>query len=72
MMIEPPIDEMVKKVGGSKFLLSVLIATRAKQLEKTMPDVIESSDLKAISLAAEEVYNGEIVPDLSAVNIKNA
>ena len=61
MMIEPPIDEMVKKMGGNKYKLSIVMAKRAKELEKRIPAEIEKSDKKAISLAADEIYEGKIV-----------
>lgn len=63
MMIEPPIDELASRVDGNKYLLSCLIAKRAKYLALTIPHEIEAnSDQKEISLAAKEVYNGEVVP----------
>lgn len=63
MMIEPPIDELVKRTGGNKYKLSVIMAKRAKELEKRIPAEIEKSDKKAISLAADEIYSGKIVAD---------
>lgn len=62
-MIEPPIDELVKRTGGNKYKLSVIMAKRAKELEKRIPAEIEKSDKKAISLAADEIYRGKIVAD---------
>ena len=53
MMNQPPIDELAAKTDGNKYKLCTVIAKRAKELEK--------SDKKAISIAAEEVYNGTIV-----------
>ena len=63
MMIEPPIDELVNRTGGNKYKLSVIMAKRAKELEKRIPAEIEKSDKKAISLAADEIYSGKIVAD---------
>lgn len=63
MMIEPPIDELVKRTDGNKYKLSVVMAKRAKELEKRIPAEIEKSEKKAISLAADEIYNGKIVAD---------
>ena len=60
MMIDPPIEELKQKVGN-EYLLTTLVAKRAKELEKEIPDVIEHSPEKAISLAAREVYSGKIV-----------
>lgn len=62
-MIEPPIDELVKRTGGNKYKLSVIMAKRAKELEKRIPAEIEKSDKKAISLAADEIYSGKIIAD---------
>ena len=62
-MIEPPIDELVKRTGGNKYKLSVIMAKRAKELEKRIPAEIEKSDKKAISRAADEIYSGKIVAD---------
>ncbi len=61
MMIEPPIDELVKRTGGNKYKLCCVMAKRAKELEKRIPAEIEKSDKKAISLAADEIYQGEVV-----------
>ena len=61
MMIEPPIDELAGKMGGNKYKLCCIMEKRAKELEKRIPDVIEHSDKKAISLAADEIYTGKVV-----------
>lgn len=68
MMIEPPIDELAKKMGGNKYKLCCVMAKRAKELEKRIPEIIEHSDKKAISLAADEIYSGKIVSSDSADN----
>ena len=62
MMNEPPIDELAAKTGGNKYRLCSVISKRAKELEKRIPEEIEKSDKKAITLAAEEIFNGTIVP----------
>ncbi|MCI5797399.1 MAG: DNA-directed RNA polymerase subunit omega [Firmicutes bacterium] len=61
MMNQPPIDELAAKTDGNKYKLCTVIAKRAKELEKRIPAELEKSDKKAISIAAEEVYNGTIV-----------
>ncbi len=61
MMNEPPIDELVKKMDGNKYKLCCVMAKRAKELEKRIPAEIEKSDKKAISMAADEIYEGLIV-----------
>jgi len=60
MMIDPPIEEL-KEIVGNEYLLANLVAKRAKELEKEIPEVIENSQEKAISLAAREIYNHKIV-----------
>lgn len=60
MMIDPPIEEL-KKLAGNEYILTNLVAKRAKELEKEIPEVIDASQEKAISLASREVYSGKIV-----------
>ena len=63
MMIEPPIDELAKRMGGNKYKLCIVMAKRAKELEKRIPAELEKTDKKAISIAADEIYEGKIVAD---------
>ncbi len=60
IMIEPPIDDLTKKVGN-KFMLTCLVAKRAKQIndEYLMGEPLDK-DPKVISIAAEEVYEGKV------------
>lgn len=60
MMNQPPIDALAKKTGGNKYKLCVIMAKRAKELEKRIPAELEKSEKKAISLAADEIYEGKI------------
>lgn len=62
MLCEPPIDELVEKTNGNKFILACLIAKRAKELEKKIPAELVANNNKSITLAAEEIYNNKIVP----------
>ncbi len=64
MMIEPPIDELAKRMKGNKYKLCVVMAKRAKELEKRIPAELEKSEKKAISIAADEIYEGKIVSDI--------
>lgn len=64
MMNQPPIDSLVKRAGGNKYKLCVIIAKRAKELEKRIPAELEKSEKKSISMAADEVYEGKIVADI--------
>lgn len=60
MMIDPPIEEL-KKIAGNEYILTNLVSKRAKELEKDIPEVIENSQEKAISLAAREIHSGKII-----------
>ena len=62
MMIEPPIDELAKKAGGNKYVLSVLAAKRAKEIETTRRAELATADKKAISIALDEIYEGKVEP----------
>ena len=62
MMIDPPIEEL-KAIAGNEYILTNLVSKRAKELEKEIPEVIDSSPEKAISIAARELYTGKIVAD---------
>ena len=59
MMIDPPIDKLIKK-AECRYALVCGVAKRARQLETQYPDMLAKSGMKAISLAAEEVYEGEV------------
>ena len=67
MMINPPIEKLADKVGNS-YILANIVGKRAKQLEKDIPDIIEHSNEKAISIAAREVETGRIVVSGSGEN----
>lgn len=60
MLLEPPVEELVEKVGN-KYKLCNLVARRANEIQKK--NIIENVESKEneISIAAEEVYNGTIV-----------
>ena len=59
MMIDPPIDKLIKK-AECRYALVCGVAKRARQLETQYPEVLEQSGKKSISYAAEEVYNGGV------------
>lgn len=60
MLLEPPVEELVERVGN-KYKLCNLVARRANEIQKK--NIIENVESKEneISIAAEEVYNGTIV-----------
>lgn len=61
IMREPPIDAMRAKVGN-KFLLTCLIAERAKEISNIYfaGEPVEK-DPKVIAIAAQEVMDGRVV-----------
>lgn len=60
MMINPPIDKLIKK-AECRYALVCGVAKRARQLEAQYPEMLEESGQKSISYAAQEVYDGKIV-----------
>ena len=66
MMLEPPIDELAAKVDNNKYELTIIMAKRAKELQKRIPELL-NGDKKEISLAAEEIYREEIIPSNKVV-----
>lgn len=60
MMNQPPIDELTKKTKGNKYILSILASKRAKEIETTRRSELATADKKAISLALEEIYDGDV------------
>jgi DNA-directed RNA polymerase subunit K/omega len=52
---------MAAKVDGNKYKLVSVMSKRAKELEKRIPAALEKSDVKSISWAAKEIYEGKVV-----------
>lgn len=67
-MNNPPIDDLTAKMGGNKYKLSCIISKQAKLLEKRIPELLEKSDKKSITLASEDILNGLIVSSDDAEN----
>ncbi len=59
MMIEPPIDKLVDKVG-CKYALVAVITKRSRYLLDKKNEMLESTGQRAISVAAKEVYDGKV------------
>jgi DNA-directed RNA polymerase omega subunit len=55
MMIEPPIDELVK-IAGCRYALVCLISKRAR----TLLENSANSDIKPVAYAAHELYTKKI------------
>lgn len=60
MMIEPPIDKLIKK-APCRYALVCGLAKRAKELSSTRAQELEDAHIKPISYAAEEIYNDKII-----------
>lgn len=59
-MIEPPVDELIKMVGN-KFLLTSLIAARAKDISNQyFAGEPQDVDPKVITIATQEIYEGKV------------
>jgi DNA-directed RNA polymerase omega subunit len=59
MMLYPPIDKLVDKVG-CKYALSCLISRRARFLISKKPDFLAETEESAVTLAAKELYDSKI------------
>ncbi|MDD4316350.1 MAG: DNA-directed RNA polymerase subunit omega [Clostridia bacterium] len=60
MMIDPPIDKLIKK-APCRYALVCGLSKRAKELLALETGELEKSGLKAISHAAKEIYDGKII-----------
>lgn len=63
MMIDPPIDKLIKKTP-CRYALVCGLAKRSKELLALETGELEKSGLKAISHAAKEIYDGKITISL--------
>ena len=58
MMIDPPIDKLVDKVG-CKYALVCLVTKRSRYLLDKKAEMLDAENLRAVSYAAQEVYSGK-------------
>ncbi|MGN1223004.1 MAG: DNA-directed RNA polymerase subunit omega [Christensenellales bacterium] len=62
MLLEPPVEELIEKVGN-KYKLTNLVARRANEIQKkNLEDKVDTTE-NEISIAAKEVYDGKIIAD---------
>lgn len=62
MMIDPAIEELAKIVG-SKYKLTMLVAKRAKMIQReNIRDDVEP-EIKEITQAVNEVYEGKLTAE---------
>ena len=62
MMVDPPIDQLIKKVQEPRYALTVAVAKRTRELISSEAETqyVTNSGLKPISLACKELYDGKI------------
>lgn len=61
MLLEPPIDELVEKMGNP-YKLAVIVGKRAKFLNETLTEE-EKEAIPEVTRAVDEVNEGTIVLD---------
>lgn len=59
MLVDPPIDKLVEKVGNKYALVGVL-SKRARTLMEKRHDYLEQENINAVSYAAKEVVEGKV------------
>ncbi len=61
MMVDPPIDQLIKKVEEPRYALTVAVAKRTRELisSDAEKEYLAKSGLKPISLACKELYEGK-------------
>lgn len=59
MLIDPPIDKLVEKVGNKYATVGVL-SKRARTLMEKRHDYLEQENVNAVTLAAHEVVEGKV------------
>lgn len=62
MMIEPPVEEL-SKIAGNKYKLCCLVSKRAEEIQKRNFANEVNPEVKEITEATFEVYNGKVVAD---------
>ena len=60
MLLEPPIDKLVKEADGNPYKLAVIVGKRAKDLDKDLTDA-DKEEEQVVTRAVKEYYTGKIV-----------
>ena len=58
MMVEPPIEKLIKK-AECRYALTCAVAKRARTIIAQEPELIEKTGEKPISIACKEIYEGK-------------
>lgn len=59
MMIDPPIDKLIKH-AECRYALTCAVAKRTRELITSENDYLAKSGMKPISLACKEIYDDKI------------
>ena len=59
MMIDPPIEKLIDKVG-CKYALVCLVTKRSRFLLDKKAEMLEAENIRAVSFAAHEVQDGKV------------
>lgn len=60
MMTDPPIDKLITK-AKCRYELVMGVTARAKQLIAQESEMLEATKRKPISIAAKEIYEGDVI-----------
>lgn len=60
MMIDPPIDKLIDKVG-CKYALVCVTAKRAKQIADKAQENCDEQNENPVTKAAKEIYEGKVI-----------
>ncbi len=60
MMIDPPIDKLIDKVG-CKYQLVCVTAKRAKQVIQKHGEMLTETGQNPVTYAAKEIHNGTVI-----------
>ncbi len=60
MLVDPPIDKLIKKTE-CRYMLVCGISKRARQLLQHESDMLANTKQKPISIAAKEIYEDKII-----------
>ncbi len=59
MMIDPPIDKLIDKIG-CKYALVCVTSKRARFLLDKRGEMLETSKINPVTYAAKELYEGKV------------
>jgi len=68
-LIKPSLDDLMKKVD-SKYTLVVISAKRARRITEAQTDVNESVKFNPVSLALQEISDGQVLWERTKSGIK--